>query len=239
MLLVEPLSDLAQQKDILYIWLKQYLDSPKQGPPAKVGSIGMTRFEQLAADTYHAMALILRASHDKDQWAESDFQDTLEKYNKDLLGHLEKQLVLIENLKEPVPALGNILHALYTAHEVGRTIVNLCKYLSKKGKVFFEKQKEASRKIEELARKLLQLVVDKCAIVKKGLDEGGWIDKVLECTLPDAQDGANGGGSQQLVGALRKLLDENFLEEWAGEVVESWRDSVIGFSYLKAPPTKA
>jgi N-terminal acetyltransferase B complex non-catalytic subunit len=239
MLIVDPSSDVTQEKGILHIWLKQYLDFQKQSPAANVGSEGMTRSEELAAATYHAMALILRAARDQEQWTETDFQGTLEKYNKDLLDTFEEQLVLIENLKKPVPAFGCTLHVLYTAHEVGRTVVNFCKYLSKQSKDFVAKQKEASMKIEELARTLLQLVVDRCAVIKKGLDEGGWIDKVLECTLPEDQDGDEGGVSLAVVSSLGELLDENFLEEWAGEVIGSWRDSVVGFSYLKAPPTKA
>ncbi len=234
MLIVEPSSDVAQEKEMLHIWLKQNLDSQKQSLSEKVGSEGMTRPEQLAAATYHAMALILRASHDQDLWTENNFQGTLDKYNNDLCARLEEQVALVETLNEPVPAFHSTLHVLYTVHEVGRTILNLCRYLPKQSKVFIEKQREASLKIEELARKLLQLVVDKCTVVEKGLDEGGWIDKVLECTLPVAQE-----GDGAIVSSLRELLDENFLEEWAGEVVESWRDSVIGFSYLKPPPTKA
>jgi N-terminal acetyltransferase B complex non-catalytic subunit len=233
MLIIDPSADVAQEKELLHLWLKQYLDSQKQSEPARAKPEGMTRSEELAAATYHAVALILRASREQDQWAETDFQTKLNKYNTDLLESLEEQLALIKALKEPVPAFGNTLHALYTAHEVSRTILHFCKYVSKQGKGFVEKQKEATAKIEELARKLLQLVVEKCGVVKKGLDEGGWIDKVLECTLPEAQEGGDDGAA---MGALRELLDENFLEEWAGEVVESWREAVVGLSYLKTPP---
>jgi N-terminal acetyltransferase B complex non-catalytic subunit len=236
MLIVDPSFNVAQEKDLLHLWLKQYLDSRRQNQSAKVGSEGMTLSEELAADTYHTMALILRATRDQDLWAEIDFQGKLDKYNKDLVESLVEQLSLIENLSEPVPAFGNTLHALYTGHEVGRTVANFCKYLSKQSKDFVAKQKETSTKVEELARKLVHLVVDKCAVVKKGLDEGGWIDKALECTLPEA---AEGEVAVAVVSSLRDLLDENFLEEWAGEVVESWRDSVIGFSFLKAPAAKA
>ena len=213
------------------MWLKQYLDAQKPRQSTNREAEGMTVSEQFVADTYYAMALILRASRDQELWTETDFQTKLDKYNKDLIESLEAQLALIEGLKEPVPALGDTLHALYTAHEAGRTILNFCKYVSKQGKPFIEKQKEANAKIDELARNLLQLVVEKCAVVKKGLDEGGWIDKLLESTLPEAQEGGDGG----VVDALRELVDENFLEEWAGEVIESWREAVVGLSYLKAP----
>lgn len=239
MLIVDTSSGVSGQTEMLYMWLKQYLNSQKKGQSTKVGSKGMTGSEDLARATYHAMALILCDSRDEGQWAETDFQRSLDKHSRNLCERLEEHVVLLETLVQLVPALGSTLHALYTAHEVGNTVVNFCSYLSKGGKDFFEKQKEAIAKINELARKLLQLVMKKCADVKKGLDEGGWIDKVLECTLLYAQDGANGvvGTSLPLVRSLKELLDENFMEEWAGQVVESWRDSVIGFSYLKAPPT--
>jgi len=238
MLIVDPSSDVAQDKELLHLWLKQYLDSRKESQPAKVGSKGMTCSEDLAVAIYHAMALILREVRERDRWTESDFQGLLDKLNKGLCERLEEQLVLVENLQELAPAFGSTLHALYTAHEVGKTVVNFCSYLAKQDKNFVETQKESSAKINELAQKLLQLVVEKCAVVKKGLDEGGWIDKVLESTLPDAQEGVDTRASLSMVGELRELLDENFMEEWAGEVVESWKDSAIGFSYLKAPRSK-
>ena len=218
MLIVDPLSDVTQEKELLHLWLKQYLDSRKLAGSGKVDSKGMIRSEGLAADTYHALAHILLSSRDQEQWAEDTFPDWLDKRNKDLIESLEEQLTLIEHCKRSAPAFGNTLHALYTSHEVGRTVVNFSMYLTKQGKGFIEKQKQGTTKIEELSLKLLQSVANTCALIKKELDEGGWIDKVLGCTLPDAQDGADSGVSPSLVTSLRDLLDENFLEGmgWGG-----------------------
>jgi N-terminal acetyltransferase B complex non-catalytic subunit len=81
------------------------------------------------------------------------------------------------------------------------------------------------------------VVTEKCATVKKGLDEGGWIDKVLESVLPDIQEASDGENAAvaPIIVTFKELIEENFMEEWAGQVVESWRDSVIGFSYIMAP----
>lgn len=171
------------------------------------------------------------------QWKEADIQQTLDKINKSLLERLEEQLSFVEALHDFVPAFGGTLHTLYTAHEVGRTVLNFCSYLSKQGKEFVERQKGSSTMIDKLARKILHSVVAQCSVVKKGLDEGSWIDKVLNCTLPDASETSN-GVSAHLAAGFRELLDENFVEDWAGHVVESWRDSVTGFSYLKDFPAK-
>ena len=60
------------------------------------------------------------------------------------------------------------------------------------------------------------------------------VDKVLEFVLPE-ETGEQQGVSSAIVEALREHLDDGFMEQWAGEVAESWRDSVTGFSLLKVP----
>jgi N-terminal acetyltransferase B complex non-catalytic subunit len=72
-------------------------------------------------------------------------------------------------------------------------------------------------------------VIEKSSTIKKSLDEGGWIDKVLESVQgdPDVAD------TTSVAGTLRSVVDENFMEQWAGEVVDSWKDSVKGFAYFK------
>ena len=74
----------------------------------------------------------------------------------------------------------------------------------------------------ESAREVMRAVVDEAKGTKNGLDESGWIDRVLE----SMEVGSSGE-------QLRSLVGENFLEEWAGSVVEGWRESVTGLGYLK------
>lgn len=92
-----------------------------------------------------------------------------------------------------------------------------------------ESQAKANEKIAAVAQRLLQTVAEKSAAIKKGLDEGGLIDKMLDSVL-QGPDGADAS----VLGKLRDSVDESHLELWAGDVVESWRDSVAGLSYLKA-----
>ncbi len=128
MLIVDPSPELSGERDTLQQSLEQYLDSQRDmwNMASKVGFKSLTRSEQLAGHAYHAMALILRASHDKDQWAETNFQSTLDGYNNDLVESLDEQLALIQNLKEPIPAFGSTLHALCTVDAVGRTMMGFC-----------------------------------------------------------------------------------------------------------------
>lgn len=199
-----------------------------------MGSEDLTGSEALAKSTYNVMALIIHHACDRALWTEPDIKDKLDGYNKDLAEALDKHLAIIDNMESLVPAFASTIHALYTAHEVGTAMVNFCGYISRKGKDVYDKQAEANRTILDLAQRLLQTTMGKCAAVKKGLDEGGWIDKVLECVLPD-ETGEQEGVSSVIVEALREHLDEGFMEQWAGEVAESWRDSVTGLSLLKVP----
>ncbi|KAH6709317.1 N-acetyltransferase B complex non catalytic subunit-domain-containing protein [Leptodontidium sp. MPI-SDFR-AT-0119] len=237
LLIIDPSTHTNGEGLILQQWLKQYLNSQKQQqqkPSSKVGSEDLTRLEALAKSTYDAMALIIYHASDRALWTEPDVKDKLDGYNKDLAESLEKRLAFIDKMEDLVPAFERTLHALYTAHEVGTAAVNLCGYLSRKGKDVYDKQADANKTVLDLGQRLLQATVGKCAAVKKGLDEGGWIDKVLESVLPEETEGQQ-GASVSIVEALREHLDEGFMEQWAGEVAESWRDSVTGLSLLKVP----
>lgn len=139
-------------------------------------------------------------------------------YNKDLLDALDETLALVQEMQGVVPAYFTTLHVLYSAHGVGKFVLAFLGYLSRRGKDVHAIQAESSKLIEEKSRSLLKAVEETSTAIKKGMDEG-WIDKVL--------DGALAEGS--LLSA-----DDPFMEEWAGDVVESWRECVAGLGYLKA-----
>ncbi|KAE8452103.1 hypothetical protein EG329_001570 [Mollisiaceae sp. DMI_Dod_QoI] len=239
MLIVDPSSELSDEKDTLQQSLKQYLDSRRhlQNLTSKLGFESLTRSEQLAGHAYHAMALIITESCDQALWAEGDCKTRLENHDEELCDRLEEQADLIEQMQALVPAFQQTLNALYTAYEVGRTTVYFCRHLSGKGKAVHETQIEASKKITKTAERLIQVVINKCVLIKNGLDEGGWIDRVLQSALPDTPEKfeQDEHPSASLVEAVKQIIDEVFMEGWAGELVESWKDSIAGFSYIKMP----
>jgi N-terminal acetyltransferase B complex non-catalytic subunit len=222
------------EKDMLMQWLKKYLGSQKQ---QEFGTEHLTRSEDLANRTYHSMATLILEACDNERWDQPDFQERLDSQNAALVDNLTQHVAVIEGMQDLVPAFFSTLHALYAAHEVGKTATNFCSFLQIQGKGTHQKQSETNKKVKEVAHQLLQVVTEKCATVKKGLDEGGWIDKVLESVLPDIQEASDGEntGVAPIIGTFKELMEENFMEEWAGQVVESWRDSVSGFSYIMAP----
>lgn len=97
------------------------------------------------------------------------------------------------------------------------------KFLSNKDVKAQKVQMEYSKMLVESAKKVLEAVEEKSKMIKNGLDESGWIDRVLE-SMEVGDSGEK----------LRSLVGENFLEEWAGWVVEGWKESVTGLGLLKA-----
>lgn len=179
----------------------------------------MTRPEDLARKAYWNMALIIHTSHDRSQWADTDYSSRLGAHNQDLISSLAQILATVDGLQALVPAYFDTLHALYTAYDVGKAALTLIGYLGKQAKGTHESQAGFEKELLKAAKNLLAAIEKQCTVIKKGMDEG-WIDKVLECALAEGT-----------------VLDEDdvFMEEWAGEVVESWRESVAGLSYLKGP----
>jgi N-terminal acetyltransferase B complex non-catalytic subunit len=243
--ILDSASDSDMKGAVAQVWLKKYLDLSSKGAQEEQSTGNpsshdklMTLPERIAMLTYDDMAHIIQQACDEERWAEPDFQKSLNNFNLDLLGRLEEQVVLIENTQDLAPAFSSTLHSLYTAYDVGRMVLKFSKYLSQRGLRVHETQVEANKKAVEAAGRILQAVADKCAITKKELDESGWIDNVFNSVLQGDQDGAaeRSEASVSVVEILRGLVDENFLEEWAGQLVESWRDSVIGLSHLKALP---
>ncbi|TVY28955.1 Phagocyte signaling-impaired protein [Lachnellula hyalina] len=231
--LLQPIPEDKGGKAASHSALQSFLASPPEKFPKSSGDL-LTQPEELTRQSYDAMALIIQDVCDRERWADQKFSEQLESHNKELCESLEEQRSLVENIKAPVPALACTLHALYTGYEAGKTASKFSVYLSSKAKDIpgsqSQSQGEANQKIAAAAQRLLQTVAEKCVAIKKGLDEGGLIDKVLDSVLqgPDGTD-----ADVSVLCELRDSLDESHLELWAGDVVESWRDSVVGLSWLK------
>ncbi|RAL62423.1 hypothetical protein DID88_004989 [Monilinia fructigena] len=127
-----------------------------------------------------------------------------------------------QKTQDTMPALWNILHMLYTAYDLASTIIQATKFLARKDVKAHKAQIDQNKGLMESAAQILEAVVEKSKGIKDGLDESGWIDRVLESMEV-------GGSGEQ----LRSLVGENFVEEWAGFVVEGWRESVTGLGLLK------
>ncbi|CZS94560.1 uncharacterized protein RAG0_04512 [Rhynchosporium agropyri] len=238
LLIIDPTTPTGGEALTLQQWLSQYLNSQKHSPlpqSSNSRSFVPTEPEILAQATYNSIARIIHHACSPELRTEPDLKDKVAGYTQDLVASLEKHVAVIESMEGLVPAFADKLHALYTAHEVGSAVANFAGYLARRGTDVFKQYRQEEyfprEKIVQLGEKLLDGVAKQGMEVKRGMDEGGWIDKVLEHVLPEESDGVG----DRIVGVLRELLDEGFMEQWAGEVADSWNDSTTGLGLLKGP----
>jgi len=191
---------------------------------AETGDPWLTSTERLALEAYLSLSNIIVEACDSKQASPS-----LDEHNISLCEKLDKLVVLVKGNESSHLPFGDALHTLYTFHELGSVIVKAAKYISQPTNRAAKSQIAANPKLAEQAKKLMQAVADISKLIKSGLDESGWIDRVLESVLGEEST----EGTDLVVEKLKKVVNENFLEEWAGGVVESWRDAVTGLSYLK------
>ncbi|RKF64168.1 Phagocyte signaling-impaired protein [Erysiphe neolycopersici] len=195
-------------------WLERYYI---QADTNTVKAVGMTRCEAIAHDVCHSLALITFISCENACWQEEDFEKCLERYNADVLNAIETQRTMVHMLKSSATPSQSTLHVLYTAHEVGSLCLAFHKHILSIENSTHKFQVKNNEKFLEVTASLLDEVEQKTHTIKKSLNEGGWIDRVLNVINDD----------------VRETVDEGFIEEWAGLVVESWKESATGFCHLK------
>jgi N-terminal acetyltransferase B complex non-catalytic subunit len=233
MLVIDPASN--QSSATAQLWLKHRPgDGPDKEPGPEVSSIpiGLTKCEVLSMQAHNNMADIILCIGDEERRSEPDLAPGLQALNEDLCEALEMQLAHVVKIKNEALAFQETLHTLYTAYELGIMVMKFISYLSRTKQDIYNTQEQANLKTSGMAERLLQAVFEKSTTIKKGLDESGWIDKVLESVSHGEQASTDQGIS--IADTLKGIIDENFLEEWAGHVLESWRDSVVGFSNFKS-----
>lgn len=221
-------------------WLKEHFLKPTnllQGNPSE-GDL-FTKSEFSTVQAFNTIAEIIHDTSDPSLWSEPNHTETIDILHDKLCEVLNNELVSTTTRQKSGPAFEETLNSLYTTYELGRTVSNFTIYFSRTHKSVKTSQTPGLKKVKATSDKLMKEVIERASEVKKSLDEGGWIDKVLECVMGDGLDEevevGHDGEFDGITSALKTLVDEYFVEEWAGQVVQSWNDSVEGFSYFKLP----
>jgi hypothetical protein len=157
-----------------------------------------------------------------------------------------------------MPKFITTLHPLYTAHESATLVLAVADYLSS-GAVWVNPDvKPIMVHMKNFAKRLRNLISQKTRMVSRWIN-GPRLDWVLEKIksenpskdeLPsengteldeEAFERANGykrallpDAPQTMGELLTECVSPDFLESWAGELVESWRESVMGLACLKS-----
>ncbi|CCU78903.1 cytoskeleton organisation protein/Dec1 [Blumeria hordei DH14] len=200
-------------------WLRGYISNPLFDRQSEEAS--MTHSEMLVHRIFRVMTLIISEPYDDPYWSDETFQQHIREYNESLLEYLATYHQHISELYSTTPAFLNTLNALFTAHETGSALLKFCLYLQKRLSFTHDSLLQIHQNLNLEAKALIKKVVEKCTEIKKALDDCGWIDRVLFRTQ----------------GEVKILVGELFIEEWAGLVVESWRENIKGLGYLKAAET--
>ncbi|CAD6503993.1 BgTH12-05734 [Blumeria graminis f. sp. triticale] len=200
-------------------WLRGYISNPlidRQSEEAR-----MTHSEMLAHRIFRTMTLIIAEPYDDPYWSDETFQQHIRGFNESLLDYLASYHQHISEINSTTPAFLNTLNALFTAHETGTALLKFCSYLQKRLSYTHDSLRQIHQNLNVKAKALITKVVEKCTKIKTALDDCGWIDRVLFGTH----------------GEVKMLVGELFIEEWAGVVVESWRENIKGLGYLKEAET--
>lgn len=136
--------------------------------------------------------------------------------------------------------MGDVLHSLTTPHtlshlrEAALATKQSASFLlafhtaeqarDRSGKANLHKDIVAEVKVlEELATKILVGAKARVKEVKDALGQGGWLDRVEGWIFPE----------EDALGELvRDVVGASEVEEWAGKIVESWREGVKGFGMV-------
>jgi N-terminal acetyltransferase B complex non-catalytic subunit len=233
MLIMDPVSDASSAA--AQLWLKyRHEDRPDKMPGnerLRANTSGLTESEAISIQAQSSMADIILLFGDQGQ--KSDSATSMKAFNEELYEALEMQLAHILEIKNEALPAQDTLHSLYTAYELGMMVLKFISYISRTKPNIYNTKEEVNTKNHEIAERIIQVVIEKSTAIKKGLDESGWIDRVLENLIRGEQTSAN--ELNTVADTLTGIIDENFLEEWAGHVLESWRDSVAGFTYFRVP----
>lgn len=231
MLVIDPVSE--QSCSAAQLWLKRQAEASfsVENDHQRGMNAGLTTSEMNFLKAQTTMVRMSLTIGDQVPKSELD-PNAVKNFNEDLSEALEMQLSNLSKIKDDALAVKDTLHPLYVSYELGTTVMKFFSYLSRIRQDAYNTKEEGSIKIRDMAQALLRAVVEKSSSIKKALDESGWIDSVLRSVSGGEQP--SGNQSQSIANMLTSMIDENFMEEWAGHVLESWRDSVVGFSYFKA-----
>ncbi|RKF76353.1 N-terminal acetyltransferase B complex subunit arm1 [Golovinomyces cichoracearum] len=197
-------------------WLERYSN---QVHTNTLDTTGMTSDEAVAHEICQLVALIAYLSCETPNLSKDEYEKSLHTYNTKLIEAFEKQRSLVAQLEFVIPASQSTLHTLYMAYEVGKLMITFNTYVESFESSANETQLEINKKFMHSVSYLIDDVVSAAQSIKAGLQKGGWLDQVLG-NIDDE---------------LKTLVTEDFMEEWAGLVVESWRECASGLDYLVVP----
>ncbi|KFY55521.1 hypothetical protein V496_06983 [Pseudogymnoascus sp. VKM F-4515 (FW-2607)] len=157
------------------------------------------------------------------------------------MGNLKNVCKLDLNAIRYHPSFNSTLHPLYVAHESASLVIAAAKFVSSKSVETHPKTCEEMDRLAIHAREIQQLIADSAEKVKEKMNGGGWIDRVMTWLWeepvghPDVaiMDWWHPKFAHTPGRWVAQELGQEFCEWWAGELADSWKESVIGLAALR------
>jgi hypothetical protein len=137
------------------------------------------------------------------------------------------------------PNFEKTLHPLYISYDAASMAIATEKFLHAKAIDVNEATKEDFAVVAKLGREVQHAVVNKAKEVQKRMNEGGWIDWLVDSIVeePEGKDVNMDPKTREYYEetpgrSLRRMLTPEFTEWFAGELVDSWKESVMGLAAL-------
>ena len=145
-----------------------------------------------------------------------------------------------------IPTFTSTLHPLYTAYEAAKMAIAAADFLNLQKLQPLDRFVATLRDMEGIAKKLRQMLIYTAEAVKERLNDNPWLDFVLQevkdddpASDDDSATQSNSRAHQSSAShpgigvSIAQTLGPDFLENWAGELVDSWRDSARGLAFFK------
>jgi len=156
---------------------------------------------------------------------------------------------LLENLKNVklidvdapgyFPDFEKTLHPLYIAYDAASMVIATEKFLHAENGDVNDATREDFADVGKLGREVQHAVVGKAQKVRKRMNKGGWIDWLVDSIVeePEGKDVNMDPRDARYYEAspgrsLRRIITPDFTEWFAGELVDSWKESVMGLAAL-------
>jgi hypothetical protein len=148
--------------------------------------------------------------------------------------------------KKWIPGFTNTLHPLYTVYEAASLVDSVMDFIISPLVYTSKAAKDQAKYLKTEMQKIRAQVAVTSAEVRKRMSDSGWMDLVLEEIQDDlptfvqeadsqVQDDGQSLGDVWTPGhAITEAVGQDFLEWFAGELVNSWNESVCGLACLKS-----
>jgi hypothetical protein len=154
-----------------------------------------------------------------------------------LLKVVEEDLEMAR-VEDWIPSFGGTLHPTYTAYEIGTLVLTVAEILLKTGSFAQPEAKLNAQSMRGSANELHEKVFKIAKKARSFVNGNAWLDWILDrLRFENVHNGDKPSRTEPaeytISHSVMRVVGHQFCENWAGEIMDSWRESIMGFAYFK------